>query len=178
MAELTTLARPYAKAAFQAALNDGALATWSEMLTTAAAVTTDSKVAGLLTDPSLSSEQLADAFIGLLGEQIDEKGRNFMKLLAENKRLLLLPAVSTLFHALKANQEQSVDVEITMAFEISSETLESLVQSLKTRLSREINLSTTVDSALIGGAVVRAGDTVIDSSVRGKLVKLAESMNS
>ncbi len=83
-----------------------------------------------------------------------------------------------MFHALKANQEKSITVEITTAFEISSETLDNLAQSLKGRLAQDINLSTTVDNSLIGGAVVRAGDTVIDNSVRGKLVKLVESMNS
>jgi len=121
---------------------------------------------------------MADAFVGLLGDELSDKGQNFIRLLAENKRLILLPAISSLFHILKANQEKSIDVEITTAFEVSSETLNNLVQGLKARLAREINLSTSVDNSLIGGAVVRAGDTVIDSSVRGKLVKLVESMNS
>ena len=91
---------------------------------------------------------------------------------------MLLPTISTLFNSLKANQEKSIEVDITTAFEVSSETLNTLVQGLKERLARDVNLSTSVDSDLIGGAVVRAGDTVIDNSVRGKLVKLAESMNS
>ena len=178
MAELTTLARPYAKAAFQSALDDSALDSWSSMLTTAAAVSSEQSVIGLLTDPALSTDSMADAFIELLGDELITKGQNLIRLLAENKRLILLPAISSLFHILKANQEKSIDVEITTAFEVSSETLNNLVQGLKDRLAREINLGTSVDSSLIGGAVVRAGDTVIDSSVRGKLVKLVESMNS
>ena len=178
MAELSTLARPYAKAAFQSGLDAGALDAWSGMLKTAAAVAGDSAVAGLLSDPSLTSEQMAAAFTDLLGDELNDQGKNFIRLLAENKRLVLLPTISTLFHSLKANQEKSIDVDITTAFEVSSETLNTLVQGLKERLARDINLSTSVDSDLIGGAVVRAGDTVIDNSVRGKLVKLAESMNS
>jgi F-type H+-transporting ATPase subunit delta len=89
-----------------------------------------------------------------------------------------LPEISTLFEILKADREKSVDVEITTAFEISSDVSKQLAQALKTRLQREINLSTRVNQSLIGGAVIRAGDTVIDNSVRGKLSKLAELMNS
>ncbi|MDP6414968.1 MAG: F0F1 ATP synthase subunit delta, partial [Gammaproteobacteria bacterium] len=96
----------------------------------------------------------------------------------ENKRLALLAEVSMLFENLKANQEKTVDVEITTAFEISSEISEKLAQALKTRLQRDIKLATAVDQSLLGGAVIRAGDTVIDSSTRGKLNKLAETMNS
>jgi F-type H+-transporting ATPase subunit delta len=99
-------------------------------------------------------------------------------LLAENKRLVLLPEISLLFENLKANQEKSVDVEITTAFEISSDVSSKLAQALKDRLQREIKLATSVDQSLIGGAIIRAGDNVIDGSVRGKLSKLAESMNS
>jgi F-type H+-transporting ATPase subunit delta len=99
-------------------------------------------------------------------------------LLAENKRLSLLPEISTLFEILKANQEKSIDVEITTAFEISLDVSNKLAQALKIRLQREIKLATRVNQNLIGGAVIRAGDTVIDNSIRGKLSKLAESMNS
>jgi|TARA_B110000971_G_scaffold217248_1_gene253745 F-type H+-transporting ATPase subunit delta len=178
MAELTTLARPYAKAAFQVALQDSALDAWSKMLNTSASVTSNESISSLLTDPSLSSEQLATAFIAVCGDELDEKGNNFVRLLAENKRVLLLPAISEQFHALKANQEKTLDVEVTTAFELSSEILEKLAKSLKTRLQRDINLNTNIDQSLLGGAIIRMDDTVIDSSVRGKLVKLAESMNS
>ncbi|MBO6486355.1 MAG: F0F1 ATP synthase subunit delta [Pelagibacteraceae bacterium] len=106
------------------------------------------------------------------------KDQPFYHLLAENKRLSLLPEISTLFEVLKANQEKSVDVEITTAFEISSDISSKLETALKTRLQREIRLATRVNQNLIGGAVIRAGDTVIDNSIRGKLSKLAESMNS
>ncbi len=178
MAELTTLARPYAKAAFEVAVNDGDLQNWSQMLGTCAAVASNDEVATLLTAPSFSTEQVASAFIDICGDTLDDKGKNFVRLLAENKRLVLLPEVSALYEHLKAQQEKSLDVEITTAFEVSSDISEKLVQALKTRLQREVRLATHIDQSIIGGAVIRAGDTVIDSSVRGKLSKLAESMYS
>jgi len=178
VAELITLARPYAKAAFETALQDGALDKWSSMIALSAAVADQSEVSGILSSPSLSSSQIADVFIGVCGDELDEKGKNFVSLLADNKRLVLLPEISSLFEALKAQQEMSVDVEITTAFEISSDVSNKLANALKDRLKREILLTTNVDQSLIGGAVIRAGDNVIDSSVRGKLSKLAESMNS
>lgn len=178
MAELITLARPYAKAAFEIALADSALDKWSSMIALSAAVSEEAGVSRVLSSPSLSSEQIAEAFIGVCGDELDAKGKNFISLLAENKRLVLLPEISTLFEVLKANQEKSVDVEITTAFEISSDVSNKLAQALKDRLKREIILATHVDQSLIGGAIIRAGDNVIDSSVRGKLSKLAESMNS
>ena len=178
MAELTTLARPYAKAAFEVALQDAALDNWAKMLGLTASIAAQESVHTLLINPALSSEQIAQSFIDVCGDELNDKGQNFIMLLSENKRLGLLSEIAALFENLKAIQEQSVDVEITTAFEISSEISDKLAQALKSRLQREINLATSVDESLIGGAVIRAGDTVIDSSVRGKLTKLAESMKS
>jgi len=178
MAELTTLARPYAKAAFEVALADNDLESWSKSLGNAAALVMNGEVKSFLATPSLSAEQTAQAFIQLCGEGLSDKGRNLVSLLAENKRLALLPQIFELYELLKANQEKSLDVEVTTAFDISSEVSSALVVALKDRLQREIRLSTRVDQTLIGGALIRAGDTVIDSSVRGKLAKLAESINS
>jgi F-type H+-transporting ATPase subunit delta len=171
MAELTTLA-------FEVAVVDGGLENWSKMLAVTASVAVNDSVAAVLSSPALAAEQLAQSLIDVCGEELDDKGQNFIHLLAENKRLSLLPEISTLFEVLKANQEKSVDVEITTAFEISSDISSKLETALKTRLQREIRLATRVNQNLIGGAVIRAGDTVIDNSIRGKLSKLAESMNS
>jgi F-type H+-transporting ATPase subunit delta len=178
MAETTTLARPYARAAFEVALQDKDLETWSRTLALAAAITGQPTVNSVLRDPSLSSAQIADSFIGVCEDDIQGKGRNFIRLLAENKRLLLLSDIAEIYEALKADQQRSVDVELTTAFEISPEAAESLGAALRTRLERDINLATKVDQALIGGAIIRTGDMVIDSSVRGKLTKLVESINS
>ena len=178
MAETTTLARPYAKAAFEVASQDNALKNWSNLLALLSSVSIQPTVNSVLRDPSLSSGQIAASFESVCGEEIDSKSKNFIRLLAENKRLILLSEIAELFEVLKAEQERSLEVEITSAFEISPEISEKLAVSLKKRLEREINLTTSIDESLVGGAVIRAGDMVIDSSVRAKLTKLVESINS
>ena len=178
MAETTTLARPYARAAFEVALQDKDLETWSRTLALAGAITSQPTVNAVLRDPSLSSAQIADSFIGVCEDEVKGKGQNFIRLLAENKRLLLLSDIAEIYEGLKADQQRSVDVELTTAFEISPEAAEELGAALRARLERDLNLATKVDRALIGGAIIRTGDMVIDSSVRGKLTKLVESINS
>ena len=121
MAETTTLARPYAKAAFEVASQDNALQNWSNLLSLLSSVARQPAVNSVLRDPSISSGQIADSFESICGEEIDSKGKNFIRLLAENKRLILLSDIAELFEILKAEQERSVEVEITSAFEISPE---------------------------------------------------------
>lgn len=178
MADLITLARPYAKAAFQVALADNALASWSSMLAVSATVSRAEQVRALLISPHLSTAQQAGAVIDVCGDALNEKGRNFISLLAENKRLALLPEIAALFEALKAQQEKSVDVQVTSAFDLAPATIESLATALRKRLEREIRITSHVDATLIGGVIIKAGDLVIDSSVRGKLNQLAEAMNA
>lgn len=178
MAELTTLARPYAKATFEAADAAGALAQWSEMLKLVAAVSQQEAMTQVLASPSLTTEQKAKAFVEVCGDEIDAKAANLIGALADNNRLALLPEIQQLFELLKAQREKSVDVVVTTAFALSGELQDKLAKSLSTKLDREVNLSTEVDASLLGGALVRAGDTVIDGSVRGRLTKLAEAMNS
>jgi len=178
MAELTTLARPYGKAAFQCALDDENLDDWSRMLGVAAAVASEERVKLLLESPSLTAEQVAESFIELFGDELSDKGRNFLHLLAANRRLTLLNEIQDIFENLKAQQQKTLDVFVTTAYEMNEDTRDKLASALKKRLQREVRLATSADRDLIGGAVVRAGDMVIDSSVRAKLNKLAESMNS
>jgi|TARA_B110000902_G_scaffold266241_2_gene353237 F-type H+-transporting ATPase subunit delta len=177
MAELSTLARPYAKAAFEFARDNDALAQWSKTLSLAAQITQQQQVAQLLSSPSLTSGQMAETFGGLLGDDLTTKAANFIGALAMNKRLLLLPYISEQFQALKAQQEQTVNVEVTSAFELSEAEAAQLTKALSANLSREVNLSSTVDTNLIGGVVVRAGDMVIDGSVRNKLAQLTDAMS-
>ncbi|GAB3109856.1 F0F1 ATP synthase subunit delta [Aestuariicella hydrocarbonica] len=178
MAELTTLARPYAKAAFESADAAGQLQKWSDMLTLAAAVAQQDGMIKALVSPALTSEQKAKAFADVCGDELNEGAVNLISVLAENKRLTLLPEIQQLFEQHKAQREQSVDVEVSTAFELSGELQDKLAKALSAKLDREVNLSTVVDKSLLGGALVRAGDTVIDGSVRGRLAKLAEAMNS
>lgn len=178
MAESITLARPYAKAAFEVALASKELNEWSQALKLLANVAANEQVRRRLLSPALTAAQQAETLTGLCGDALLPKTENLVRLLAENKRLTLLSEISELFEALKANQEKTIDVELSTAFELNKDVVNKITQALQTRLNREIKLQTRVDRQLIGGAVIRAGDTVIDSSVRGKLTKLAEAMNS
>ena len=178
MAELTTLARPYAKAAFEYAKNANALAVWAEQLSVAAAVSKSETVAKMLASPKLTAAQKGESFVTVCGDALNAQGQNFIRNLAANKRLGLLSAISELFEDFKAQLEQSVEVDVTSAFELSEQTLNKLATALKTKLGREVSVIGSVDQSILGGVVIRAGDTVIDDSVKGRLAKLAEAMNA
>ena len=178
MAELTTLARPYAKAAFEHAQAHQQLASWSAMLGLAAAVSQDARMQSVLKAPRLTSTEKAATFIEVCGDKFDAQVQNFIHIIAENERLALLPEIAELFELYKAEQEKSVDVDVTSAFALSAEQQDKLAKVLSARLSREVRLHAAEDASLIGGVVIRAGDLVIDGSVRGKLAKLAEALKS
>lgn len=178
MSQNTTLARPYAKAAFEIASQTDALTGWSTMLHTVAAVVSSERVAALLSSPSLSGEQQAAAVIDICGDEIDKHLSSFVSILAENKRLSLMPEIVELFDALKANQEKRVDVEVISAYALDEAAEDKLKEALKKRLQRDISLRSRVDESLLGGLVLRADDMIIDGSLRGRLNKLAESINS
>ncbi|SDU36491.1 ATP synthase F1 subcomplex delta subunit [Pseudomonas pohangensis] len=178
MAELTTLARPYAKAAFEFAQSQKQLTEWSAMLGLASSVSVDKTIQQMLRVPRLTGAEKANTFVEVCGDKLDAKVQNFIHLLAENDRLLLLPEITELFELYKAEQEKSVDVEVTSAFALNNEQKDKLAKVLSARLSREVRLHATEDSSLIGGVVIRAGDLVIDGSVRGKIAKLAEALKS
>lgn len=178
MAELSTLARPYARAAFEFAQDQGDLAGWEAMLNQAAAVAQEDVVVKLFSSPSLPSDQIAKQFIELLDSELSDKGQNFVSTLAANKRLGLLPEITALFAVMKANIERAVDVNVKSAFELTDDITAKLESALATNLDRQVRVTSEVDQSLIGGVVIRAGDTIIDGSVRGRLAKLAEAMNS
>ena len=178
MAELSTLARPYARAAFEYALEQNALESWSQALSSAAAVSRDERVAAILASPAHTGDQLAEMLLSLCGDDFGGEQQNFMRVLSANKRLLLLPEICQLFDKLKSEQEKTVDVTVISAFALEDSTRQSLAQVLSKKLAREVNVETEVDASLLGGVLIRAGDMVIDGSVRGRLNKLAEAMNS
>ncbi|MBV4538781.1 MULTISPECIES: F0F1 ATP synthase subunit delta [Pseudomonas] len=178
MAELTTLARPYAKAAFEHAQAHQQLANWSAMLGLAAAVSQDDTMQRLLKAPRLTSAQKAATFIEVCGDKFDAQAQNFIHVAAENGRLLLLPEIADLFELYKAELEKSVDVEVTSAFALNQEQQDKLAKVLSARLGQEVRLHASEDASLIGGVLIRAGDLVIDGSVRGKIAKLAEALKS
>ena len=166
MAELSTTARPYAKAAFEHALASSALAKWSEMLVTAAAVSQQDAVKALLSSPSITRDKQAQAFIDVCGDTLDAGGQNFIRILSEKKRLSLLPMISEQFEALKAVQEKSVDVELTTAFALDSESEQRLADVLSKKLERQVKVSSREDRSLMGGVIVRAGDLVRPGQAR------------
>ena len=178
MAELTTLARPYAKAAFAEAVENNALVEWSEMLSLAAQFAADTDFAKILVHPALTAQQQATALTDLCGDKLNQSGKNFLVILGENKRLTLLPEIVEAYEELKAAQEHAVEVTVTSAFELTDAQQETLSQALKNKLQCDVRLTGEVDQTLVGGVIIRAGDLVIDGSVRGKLAKLAEAMNS
>jgi len=173
MAELVTVARPYAKAAFKFADESKTTAEWSAMLAFSAAVMSDRFMAAALDNPQLTADKKAEVFIGVCGDKLNAAGKKFIHQLAENKRLKTLPQISALFENLLAEQQRKQDVRVVSAFELSSAEKESLKRALGKKLGKEVSLQSEVDKTLIGGVVIRAGDLVIDGSVRGKLQQLS-----
>ncbi len=178
MAELSTLARPYARAAFEYAKEHGTVDAWSEQLAVAAAVVGEERIAAALDDPSLTTAQQAGTLCDVCGDALGSEVKNFVSIVASNKRLPLLPRINEQFAQFKASLEQSVDVEVVSAFDLADSARDKLAQALGAKLEREVNVTTSTDSELLGGVLIRAGDMVIDGSVRGRLNKLAEAMNS
>ncbi len=178
MAELSTLARPYAKAAFEFAADAGDLQGWSKSLATAGAVAQQPTVIKLLSSPSSTAQQQAAAVTEICGEDLSPTGQNFIAILSENRRLQLLPQISHQFEIMKANREKAVDVDVVAAQEMDADQQQKLSDALSAKLERKVNMQVSLDKSLLGGAVIRAGDTVIDGSIRGRLTKLAESLNS
>lgn len=178
MAEISTLARPYAKAAFQFALDAKALGDWSESLATLASVSQDKKVAGLLHEPSATAESKAQALLDVCSGELKADVSNLISILSENKRLDLFEEIADQFEKLKAEQEKSVEVNVTTAYELSKAQQKALVEKLTAKLGRDVTLVSVVDESLIGGVVIRTDELVIDASITGKLAKLAEAMYS
>jgi F-type H+-transporting ATPase subunit delta len=176
VAEQATVARPYAQAAFEAAHAAGELARWGETLDGAGNAIADERVAALLGNPHVRKADLVGLLADVSGAGADEKLRNFLQLLADNGRLALLPEIASQFAALRADVENTADVTVTSALPLTPEQSAKLVAALQRRLGRTIRLHAAVDPALVGGAVVRAGDFVVDGSLRGRIERLGNLM--
>jgi F-type H+-transporting ATPase subunit delta len=177
MAEILTIARPYAQAAFLFASSRQALRQWSAMLEFLAVVAADPEMTALIENPRMTETQLTALFISIGADRLDEKCHNFIRLLAENGRLRLLPEIAALFEIQRREAERSIRAELITAFPASEAQQAAITAALKQRLGREIELVSTSDASLIGGAIIRAGDLVIDGSVRGKLQRLDNTLS-
>ena len=176
MAELATIARPYANAVFDLAKADNALDEWSRMLGVLAATAKDETVAILLSSPDLPPTAKAAKLSELCAGEIDDQARKFLLALADHDRLSLLGEVVDQYEARRAEALRSLDVKITAAYELTPAQSDSLVAALGKKFDKEIVLESRVDASLMGGAIIRAGDVVIDGSVRGRLTKLVDAL--
>ena len=176
--ELTTCARPYAKAAFEFARNESLLARWTEMLSLCACVTAYQKVMDALNNPQLSGTQQAEIIKELCQGSLDKSFENYLQVLSEHRRLQLLPEIAVLYAQLRAEEERSQKIQVTSAYPLSSEQQDKLAEKMAARLGRSVEIETEIDSSIIGGVIVKAGDLVIDGSLRARLNKLADAMTS
>jgi F-type H+-transporting ATPase subunit delta len=173
MAEARTIARPYAEAIFKLAKAKGELAAWSDMLQLAATVTADNQLRALIGDPKVPPRRLGKLLLEICGTGLNDEGRNFILLLAENGRIEILPEVSELFEQLRARYEGVLDAKIISAFPLDDTQLRELVFDLEGKFKQKIDPEVSVDPELIGGIKVEIGDEVLDASVRGKLEAMA-----
>jgi F-type H+-transporting ATPase subunit delta len=176
MAELATIARPYAEAVFEHAKQGSQLAQWSDTLKLAATVARDDRMKTMLSSPRVSHEQKLDLLLSTAGSGMAETGKNFLRLLLRNGRAELLPEISTQYEELKERDEGVVEASVRSAFPLTDDQLTALVAKLESRFKRKVIAHATVSPELIGGAVIRVGDEVLDGSVRGKLEAMATAL--
>lgn len=175
--EMKTIARPYAKAAFDFAVEKKAVDNWLSMLTFAAEVAQNDSMAQVL-GSDLNAEKMADVFLAVCGEQLDEQGQNLIRVLAVNGRLSVLPAVVREFAEMKAELDRVTDANVVSATKLTKQQVAKIQASLEKRLGRKVKLNCSVDKSLMAGIIITAGDMVIDGSVRGRLSRLAETLQS
>jgi len=176
MAEYATLARPYGNAVFSFAKAAAALPRWSHLLELLSAALAEPEVRTLVESPDLTAERKAERLAALCGDAMDAAGERFLQALARNGRLPLLAEIRRHFDELKALEERVLEVEVRSALPLTDAQAEELKAALKSRFDKEVHLSSQVEAGLIGGAVIRAGDQVMDGSMRGRLERLGEAL--
>ncbi|HEY5774701.1 MAG TPA: F0F1 ATP synthase subunit delta [Xanthomonadales bacterium] len=178
MSNATTLARPYAKAAFELALAENATGRWNDMLDMASTAVTEKSLAGLLESPHASSSQIVKILTDMAGEAFSARFNDFLAVLAENKRLSLLPEIATQYQGLREEADKLLRVRVVSAFALDEDQATRLKSALAKRFNREILLEAEVDRGVIGGAVIYAGGQVIDGSLRDRLAKLSNRLSN
>ena len=180
MAEQATIARPYARAAFEHAHERQALAAWSRLLAAGAAVAATPGLDALFGNPRIGSAELVELIAGVAAESgiaVGDDWRNFLALLAHGKRLAYLPEIAAQYEARRAEVENVIDVEVTSAMALTAGQRSALEAALAKRFGRNVRLKAQVDATLVGGAIVRAGDLVIDGSLQGRLARLGQQIS-
>ncbi|MCG6933058.1 MAG: F0F1 ATP synthase subunit delta [Gallionella sp.] len=176
MSEAITTARPYAQAAFDEAQQLSDLKGWSEMLVTLAESVCHPEVRLVATNPRIAKSRLENLMEALTGGKPTVQQRNFVRILVENQRLLLLPEIAAIYEALRAEAEKTLNVEVDSAYELSAAQQERIISSLKAKMGCEIKLSCKINKELLGGVIIRAGDKVIDGSARTRLTEMANAL--
>lgn len=177
MSEFTTAARPYAKAAFEVAQAESKQAEWSDALQLIDAVVCNDEFASVIDSPKLGAAAKGDILIDICADKLSDTQKNFVKTLAENGRLVLMPEIAVLFEALKAEAESTVEATATSAYALSDAQVKSMTEALKKKLGCEVSLTTEIDASLIGGVIIRAGDLVIDGSTKAKIGSLTQAVS-
>ena len=175
MTDLVTIARPYAKAAFDFSVENEKLSQWSEMFALLSQVLSNEEYIEL-SRVLATSEQQVESLISICGEHLDLHAHNLLRIMAQGNRLNVLPNVCDEFFLLKQKYDQCIDIEVTSAFDLTPEQKESLSQKLKRRFNQQMNLSYAIDKSLLGGIVIRTGDLMIDDSVRGRLERMNDTL--
>ncbi len=173
MSELITAARPYARAVFEFARDNDAISSWGEQIQYLAAMVAVPEMQQVIDNPRLTKSRIAELFVGAADGHIDDHGANLVRLLAENGKLVLLPEIAALFEQYRDEAEGLVEVEVTSAMPMDAEQEQRIAKALKKRFGRDVKITTQIDESLMGGAVIRAGDLVIDGSLKGRLDKAA-----
>ena len=176
MAEASTIARPYAQAVFELADQTKKLDKWSEKLTLLSEVAKNEQVAKLITNPNVLNEQLVELISSICADKLDQEGKNFIKALAENGRLSVITEIALIYDAMKAEAEKTVNAEVISAYKLNAQQITKLSNALEKRLGNKVNLTSSVNKSIIGGAIIRAGDLVIDGSVTSQLDRLTSEL--
>ena len=178
MADFTTAARPYAKAVFELAQESATFDDWSSRLAALTSIVDHPDMAVHLEAPSLTHQDRASLVEKVAGDVLDDGGRNFVRLLSENNRLAMMGDIHGIYEELRAEAEGEIEADVTTAYELTDAQREKMSAALSKKLDRKVRIVTTVDSSLIGGAIIKAGDLVIDGSVKGRLEKMTNSLAS
>lgn len=177
MADFTTIARPYANAVYKLAHETSSLEAWGDALALLAAVVSDAAMIKALDNPELGKDRKGEMLIHILSGKLNQQQQNLIKIMAENGRLKVFPDVAEQFEVYRAEAEGKVEAEVISAFKLSAEQEKNIIAMLKKKLGREVTLTTSIDESLIGGVLIKAGDTVIDGSMRSRLESLALTLS-